>query len=487
MWFTPNLVPAAFFIGVLAVNLGFALGTLAIVVGTVLGALPVAVMCTWGPRTGVGQLPLARLQFGRTVFVPGLLMWGSTVAWDAINAIFGAAAIHLLLHIPFSIGLLIVLAMQGLLGVLGYEVMHLFEQWGSIVLGLMFIVITVKIAQIGNFHSAATVHGGTEVGAFILMATIAASFVVSWGAYASEYSRYMKPDTSRPAIFGLTLAGTALSSIWIEILGLAAAAVATNGTASGIRTLLGGGVLGGLGLIAIWIGTVAVDPMNDYSGSLALQAAGFRIRRPVVAVIVTVVAFFLTLWLNTGTLAGKFENVLLFITYWVPPFAAVQMVDWWRKRGNMDAAPGTVHLAQAGVGGAGRAARGLRRGDAVFMDTSLYVGYASSHWLQGGDMAFAVGFVVGGLVYGGIRWVETGSVRDPEAAAERPEPVLGTATADWPDRAHGMTDPDWAGDSRRAGDERDPARRDYLACSLHGRAVPDLSCRTPSQPCCPPI
>ncbi len=429
VWFTPILVPAAFFIGVLAVNLGFALGTLAIVVGTVLGALPVAVMCTWGPRTGVGQLPLARLQFGRTVFVPGLLMWGSTVAWDAINAIFGAAAIHLLLHVPFWIGLLIVLAMQGLLGVLGYEVMHLFEQWGSIVLGLMFIVITVKIAQIGNFHSAATVHGGTEVGAFVLMTTIAASFVVSWGAYASEYSRYMKPDTSRPAIFGLTLAGTALSSIWIEILGLAAAAVATNGTASGIRALLGGGVLGGLGLIAIWIGTVAVNAMNDYSGSLALQAAGFRIRRPVVAVIVTVFAFFLTLWLNTGTLAGKFENVLLFITYWVPPFAAVQMVDWWRKRGNMDVRqvlstslkPGWEALVALVVGFAAAT---------PFMDTSLYVGYASSHWLQGGDIAFAVGFAVGALVYGGIRWVETGSVRDPEAAAGRPEAVLGTATAD---------------------------------------------------------
>ena len=43
VWFTPNLVPAAFFIGVLAVNLGFALGTLAIMVGTVLGAMPVAV------------------------------------------------------------------------------------------------------------------------------------------------------------------------------------------------------------------------------------------------------------------------------------------------------------------------------------------------------------------------------------------------------------------------------------------------------------
>jgi NCS1 family nucleobase:cation symporter-1 len=422
VWFTPNLVPAAFFVGVLALNLGFGLGTAAIVIGTILGALLVSTMCTWGPRTGLGQLPLARLQFGKTVVVPGLLMWFSTIAWDAINAIFGAEAIHLLIHVPFWIGLLIVLAMQGVLGVFGYELMHTFEQWGSIVLGLMFVAITVKIIQIGNFHSAATLHGGPKVGAFILMTTIAASFVVSWGAYASEYSRYMKPDTSRSGIFWLTLAGTVLSSAWVEILGLAAAAAATSGTSAGIRALLGGGVLGGLALVAIWIGTVAVNAMNDYSGSLALQAAGFRVRRPVVAIIVTVLAFFLTLWLNTGTLATKFENVLLFITYWVPPFAAIQMVDWWRKRGVMNVAdvvsgalkPGWDALVAllAGFGAA-----------TPFMDTSLYVGPASAHWLQGGDIAFGVGFVVGLVVYAVIRWLETGTLRD----APLTEPVHAAA------------------------------------------------------------
>lgn len=417
IWFTPNLVPAAFFIGVLALNLGFALGAVAIVLGTVLGALLVSVLCSWGPSTGVGQLPLARLQFGKTVVVPGLLMWFSTIAWDAINAIFGAEAIHLLIHVPFWLGLLIVLVMQGLLGVFGYELMHTFERWGSIVLGLLFIAITVKIAAIGDFSSAATVHGGAQAGSFILMTTIAASFVVSWAAYASEYSRYMKPDTSRRAIFGLTLAGTTVSSVWIELLGLAAAAAATDDTAGGIQHLLGGGFLGVLALIAIWIGTVAVNAMNDYSGSLALQAAGFKVRRPVVAVVVTVIAFFLTLWLNTGDLATKFENVLLFITYWVPPFAAIQMVDWWRKHGVMNTRdvvgaalkPGWDALAALVIGFAAAV---------PFMDTSLYVGYASAHWLQGGDIAFGVGFVVGLVVYAGIRRAETGTLRDPVPARQ---------------------------------------------------------------------
>ena len=430
VWFTPNLVPAAFFLGALAPVLGlsFGLGLLAIVLGTFLGALPAAIMCSWGPRTGLGQLPLARLQFGRTVAVPGLLMWLSTIAWDAINAIFGAAAIHLLIHVPFWVGLLIVLAMQGVLGIFGYELMHTFEQWGSIVLGVMFIIITVKIVQIGNFHTAATVHGGLAVGTFVLMTTIAASFVISWGAYAGEYSRYMKPDTSRRAIFWLTLAGLGISSVWVEFLGLAASsAVGDNATAGGIRQLLGGGVLGGLALVAIWIGTVAVNAMNDYSGSLALQSAGFRIRRPLVAVIVTVLAFFLTLWLNTGDLATKFENILLFITYWIPPFAAIQMVDWLRKRGQMNVQDVVSSMLNPGW----EALTALVVGFAAalpFMNTSLYRGWATDHWLSGADIAFPVGFIVGWVVYSVIRRVETGSAHDEPAV--QPAGLAGVAADD---------------------------------------------------------
>jgi NCS1 family nucleobase:cation symporter-1 len=169
-----------------------------------------------------------------------------------------------------------------------------------------------------------------------------------------------------------------------------------------------------------------VTAMNDYSGSLALQAAGFRIRRPLVAMVVTVVAFFLTLWLDTGDLATKFENVLLFITYWIPPFAAIQMVDWWRKHGHMNVTdivsqamkPGWDALIALLVGfGAAT----------PFMDTALYVGPASSRWLNGGDIAFGVGFVVALVVYAGIRRVSSGTMRDPlpaEAAVTDSSPAV---------------------------------------------------------------
>jgi NCS1 family nucleobase:cation symporter-1 len=403
IWFTPNLVPAGFFIGSLGtasfVGVGFGLGVVAIVVGTLLGGLLVAALGTWGPHTGVGQIPLARLPFGRSVVLPGILQWLSTIAWDALNAIFGAEAIHLLIHVPFWIGLLIVLVLQGVLGLFGYEWMHTFEKWMSIVLGIMFVIITIKIAAVGNFHAAATAHGADLVGGFILMVTLAASFAIPWGVYASDYSRYLKPSTSRAGIFWLSLAGVAISSIWVEILGLAASSLVPEATSAGISKLLGGGALGGMAMVAIWIGTVAVNAVNDYSGSLALQATGARIKRPYIAVIVTVLAFFLTLYLNTGDLATKFENVLLFITYWIPPFAAVQIVHWMRHRGRLDLTH-LLDIRELGYGWDALVAMVVGFAAAIpFMDTSLYVGPAASSWLHGGDIAFYVGFVVGGVLY----------------------------------------------------------------------------------------
>jgi NCS1 family nucleobase:cation symporter-1 len=412
VWFSPNLVVAGFFIGTLAtasfVGVGFGLGVVAIVIGTILGSLPAAYLCTWGPRTGVAQLPLARIPFGRTVVVPGLLMWLSTIAWDAINGIFGAQALKLLLHVPFWLGLLIILALQGMIGVFGYEVLHTYQKWMAVVLGIMFVILTFKISSIGDFSAPATAHGASLAGGFILMVTLSISFVITWAPYASDYTRYMKPSASRPGIFWATLGGLTIATVWVEFLGLAAASLATDQTSGGIRSMMGGGALGALALVAIGLGTIAVNAMNDYSGSLALQAAGVRVLRPLVAVIVTVVAFALTLWLNTGSLASKFTNLILFISYWDAPFAAIVMADWRQRRGRLDVSR-ILRFDMLTSGWSGLAALIAGFGASVpFMNTTLFVGPVPAHLLFGGDIAYYVGFAVGGLVYSGLSRVEAG-------------------------------------------------------------------------------
>ncbi|MDQ2966102.1 MAG: cytosine permease, partial [Chloroflexota bacterium] len=285
VWFTPNLVPAAFFIGTLAaagfLQVGFVTGLLAIIVGNVIGSVLVGALSTMGPATGMAQMPLARLAFGKSIVLPGILNWISCIGWDGINNVFGAAAITLLTGLPFPISLLIVVLAQGLLGVIGYEAIHTFEKYMAIVLGVMFAVLTIAIVTGGQASTGRTdgMTGLDQVGAFVLFAAIAASFVLAWGLYASDYSRYLPVDASRSRIFWYTVVGLTLSAGWIEALGLLVADKSTGPGVGTINTILGGGLLGALAMIAIAIGTVAVNAMNDYTGSLSLLAAGVKVRR----------------------------------------------------------------------------------------------------------------------------------------------------------------------------------------------------------------
>src|SRR6266571_5114062 len=403
VWFTPNMELSGVFTGTLAVvlGLGVQLGLIAIVAGTVIGSLPVAILCTWGPKTGTAQVPLARMPFGKTIVLPGTVQWLSSIAWDALVGLFGGEAAQLLFHVPFWLGAAVVLAVEAIVSIYGYEFVHRLQSFGSAVLIVLFVLLTVRIFQHHVVLPHNTVHGGALIGAFVLMVTISLSTGISWATYASDYSRYLKPTSSKAAIFWLTLGGLTASYVWVETIGLAGASVLANQTAAGVRALMGGGVLGVLALIAIVFGAITSNSMNDYTGSLAFQALGARLRRPVIAAIVAVVAFAAILWMHAGDTSGKFQNVLLFIGYWIAPFCAIVMIDW--HYANHTYTPGFL-----------RTALGLRNlqsgwpalvafvaafGAMVpFMNTSLVVGPVANA-LHGADLAFYVGFTVAGVIY----------------------------------------------------------------------------------------
>ncbi len=403
VWFTPNMELSGVFTGTLAVvfGLGFGLGLVAIIVGTIIGSLPVAILCTWGPRTGTAQVPLARLPFGKTIVLPGTVQWLSSIAWDALVGLFGGQAAQLLFHVPFWIGVAIVLVLEGAVSVYGYEFVHRLQEWGSAILIVLFVVLSVRIFQHHIVLPRDTVHGGTLVAAFVLMVTISLSAGLSWASYASDYSRYMKPTTSRAGIFWLTLAGLTASYVWVETIGLAGASVLSDQTAAGVRTLMGGGFLGVLALIAIVFGSITSNSMNDYTGSLAFQALGARVRRPIIAAVVAVIAFAAILWMNAGDTSGKFENLLLFTSYWIAPFCAIVMIDWHynKDRYTPSFLRGALAFRRLGNGWPAIVAFVVAFGIMVpFMNTSIVVGPIANA-LQGADLAFYVGFVVAGVLY----------------------------------------------------------------------------------------
>jgi NCS1 family nucleobase:cation symporter-1 len=408
VWFAPNLVPAALFTGAIAtadfIGLSLWWAIAAIVLGNILGALPASILAVQGPRTGMPQLALSRMAFGKSIVLPGILNWATTIAWDGLNGLFGAEALQILLHVPFWLGLLVIILAQGALAVFGYEFIHTFEKWMSIVLGVVFLILTIKVFLIGNFHVKQVTHGADAVGAFILMVTIAASFTVGYVAYAADYTRYLKEDTSAWACGWRTFLGLTVSSTWLEIVGvLVGSQLAVQQTAGGIYTLMGGGFLAVIAMIGISLGTVAIDAMDDYTGSLSLQSTGIKIPRPVSAVIVGIGGFGVALYMHEGNALATFTNVVLFSGYWVSSFAGVMITDWVMRKGKVnvfrllsfsDLHTGLPALASLVVG---------FLASLPFMDTSIYVGPVASGALHGGDIAYYVGFLVAGLCYAATR------------------------------------------------------------------------------------
>ncbi|MFJ4844678.1 MULTISPECIES: purine-cytosine permease family protein [unclassified Streptomyces] len=407
VWFAPNLTMTGVFTGTIGIALGldFATALAAVVLGTVIGAIPTAYLGTWGSRTGAGQLPLARLAFGRAVALPGILQWLSSVAWDALIGLFGGDALARLCGLPFWLGVLVMMLAQGALGVLGYEAIHRLQIVMTFVLAAAFALIAWRLLD--GVHPAATgsAHGADRGGAFVLTSTIALSLALSWAPYASDFSRYLPRTTSRPRMFWFTTAGLVVSFVAVQALGLWGASVLTDQTAAGVADLLGGGAVGAFGLLAVALAALCSNAMNDYSGSLALQTAGVRIPRPAAAALAAALGFPLVLWMHAADTTARFQNVLLFVGYWIPGFVAIVVVDWLaraRARGGEE-----IDLAAE----TGRPQPGLPAVLAFaaafaaavpFMDTSLYVGPVADA-LHGADLSYYVAFLVALAVYAPLR------------------------------------------------------------------------------------
>jgi NCS1 family nucleobase:cation symporter-1 len=166
---------------------------------------------------------------------------------------------------------------------------------------------------------------------------------------------------------------------------------------------MGGGVLGAVALVVIALASIGSGVMNDYSGSLALQTIGVRVRRPASAVIVTALAFALILWLHAADTATRFQDVLLLVSYWIPAFVAVVVIDWLiRTRGRASVNPAEETTGRRDAVAALIVFAVAYAAAVPFMNTSLIEGPIAK-MLHGADIAYFVNLAVAAVLYGCYR------------------------------------------------------------------------------------
>src|SRR6202012_4061727 len=168
-WTSPNMEFATVFVGFIGVvffGLSFWATFLAVVIGTALGSITQGILSTQGPQYGVPQMVLSRRGFGYwgNVLPAGINALVAGIGWFAVNSVSGALALNALTPMPEVLCLLIVVALQITVSLLGHNLIHLFERYAFPVLVVIFVIASVWTLAKG--HPGAVHH--TIPGAFLI-------------------------------------------------------------------------------------------------------------------------------------------------------------------------------------------------------------------------------------------------------------------------------------------------------------------------------
>jgi len=410
-WTSPNMEFATVAVGILAVlafGLDFWQAVAAVLIGTALGSLSHAVLSTWGPRDGLAQMVLSRTGFGflGNVLPAGLNAVTAGIGWFAVNSISGALALHALTHLPKELSLVVVVAAQLVIAFFGYNLVQAFERYAFPVLGAIFVVASVIVLTKAHPGMPAfTKDEPPPLGGFLITVGASFGYAAGWNPYASDYTRYLSPETKSAAVALWAGLGLFLSCAFLEVAG---AAIVTGGQTSvdpSSFTALLPTAIGKLTLLAICLGAISANVLNVYSGALSFMALGFQVgatrARAIVAVIFGCIGFVVASFglKNAGT---DYENFLLIISYWIAPWLGVVFADRLFRRGQPT---GMIAQDRRHRNWAGPISMIVAGGVSIwlFSNQTKYVGLVPTHHPAVGDLTAEAGFVLAAAIYAVVR------------------------------------------------------------------------------------
>ncbi|AGO11701.1 AaceriADL074Wp [[Ashbya] aceris (nom. inval.)] len=301
MWFSANLVIAAFAVGVLSTavfQLTMLEAALATILFSFMGLSAVAFFSVFGAEFGLRQMILSRYLMGNvTARIFCLINVIACVGWASVNTIASTTLLHMINPTghrcpPWAASLVIVMSTV-LVTFFGYRVIHAYEKWSWVPNLIVFLIIIARLAIAGEFTAGSSLGGKATAGAFLSYGSIVFGFASGWTTYAADYTVYMPKESNKFRIFFSMVAGLATPLLFTLILGAAAGrCVHTNPvwgeyykehSVGGLCfAILADNALGGFGqfcCVVLAMSTVANNIPNMYSIALSTQALWSRFAR----------------------------------------------------------------------------------------------------------------------------------------------------------------------------------------------------------------
>ena len=419
-WVSPNMEFATIFVGVIGIwffGLSFWAATAALVLGTGLGSISMSVLASRGPLFGVPQMILSRISFGflGNALPAGINSLVAGVGWFAVNSVSGAFALDTLTGLDAKTSLVIIVVVQIAVAFFGHNLVHAFERYAFPVLTVIFVIASVVI--LSKFHPGSVDNTG-GIGGFIVTFGAAFGYAAGWNPYATDYTRYLPPDTNRRATGLWAGLGVFVSCVLLEVVGAAAGTMMnidkyianpTDGFTSNLPTWIAK-----LTLLAIALGAICANAINVYSGSMSFLALGIdlplALRRAIVAIVFGVAGFILA-YNGLHDAGEKYNNFLLVIAYWIGPWLGVYFTDQFLRRGKR--VDGFLfdrrHNPWAGVVSMAVA---IAVSIYFFSDQTEYKAKLVVDYPKLGDLTFEVGFVIAAVLYAIFFKVQGGADRE---------------------------------------------------------------------------
>ncbi|GAA2509196.1 purine-cytosine permease family protein [Winogradskya humida] len=406
-WMSPNLEFATVYVGVIAIlffHQTFGQAVAAIVLGTALGSATHGVLSARGPAMGVPQMVLSRIGFGYrgNILPAGLNAVVAGVGWFAVNSVSGALALATLTGLPNALCLVVVVILQVSIAFFGHNLVQAFERYAFPLLAIIFLITSI-ITLTKATPSSDVVVGTGSIGGFLLTVGATFGYAAGWNPYATDYTRYLPATVSKRLTGVWAGLGVFVSCTFLEIVGAASATIAAPGITNPTEAFTSHlpSLVADLTLLAICLGAISANAINIYSGSMSFLALGINLplglRRAIVAGVFGVLGFLLALS-GLDDAGHKYESFLLVISYWIGPWLAVYLTDWFLRRGRQ--VDGYLYdKSHNPWGGAVAMAAGIVVSVWLFSNQEQYVGIVPDHVAAFGDITFEVGFVVSALLY----------------------------------------------------------------------------------------
>jgi nucleobase:cation symporter-1, NCS1 family len=337
-------------VGAIGPQLGLSLvqSIVIMVVGQAAGALIFGFFALMGKRTGVSQFALGRMAFGRRGnSIPSIINGLIVLAWTGLNTYIVLRLAAYCLHrlgLPnnrtteYSVAAVIMI-IQLTIGTLGFYAIRTFEKWTAPVLAAVMAVMTVLAFSKGRIvwnHS--TVHGaGLITAASGLMTAVGIGWGFSWSPWASDYSRFTRPEVPEKRLYWASTVGTFTALIWLGVLGAAMASSATNSDPAELVASLFG-VMTIPVLLVIIHGAVAGNVENFYSAPLCFLAGGIKIKRWLGSIVSGVIASAaLVGFLSSTRFATTVTSYLDSFVIWTAAWGGIVIIDFFvLNRGRAD-------------------------------------------------------------------------------------------------------------------------------------------------------